>query len=593
VSDRFKLISFVAAGIFAVSGSVGASDVASTFSGNVLGSVVDSLDNPQMGASVLLYDRYQRIIRKTLTTPDGRFGFGSLPPALYSIKVLAPALVPALRDKIAVRAGLSSVLEIRMATLFSSVELQYTTPTTAMSEDWKWVLRASSATRAITRAVPLPSQGKSSSKEDPGKIFSDTQGLVSLSAGDAGSLLSDVSTSDLGTSFALRTTFYDRNQVTVSGAFGQSMRSGMPTMGVRATYSRTNQDGIARMPEVTLMVREVALPLRLNLGGSGGTPGMQSVRAATVSYYDTMDILDRVHLEYGSSAESISYFERVSRVSPFARATVSLGAAGSLAASYSNGGAPNDLYIHQFGDETDLAGTVSALSSLPQFSLRDGRLAMQRTKSYEAGYSKAAGSRTYAASAFYEDVHDGRLNITGDLTGIDAADILPDVSTTTSIYNLGRYNRHGMVASIDQKFGNNLEVTAAAGAMGGFTATGESNQNPAMSLRRADHTIASVGATGTLPKLNTRLIGNYEFVGGDAIVPRHIFTTQRLYAEPGLNLLVRQPIPSLFGLGKLELSADLRNLLAQGYIPSSTGDGHKILLVQAPRAVRGGLNIIF
>src|SRR5262245_54857668 len=155
-----------------------------------------------MGASVLLYDRYQRLIRKTLTTPDGRFGFGSLPPALYSIKVLAPALVPALRDKIAVRAGLSSVLEIRMATLFSSVELQYTTPTTAMSEDWKWVLRASSATRAITRAVPTLTQGKSSSKEDPGRIFSDTQGLVSLSAGDAGSLLSDVSTSDLGTSFA-------------------------------------------------------------------------------------------------------------------------------------------------------------------------------------------------------------------------------------------------------------------------------------------------------------------------------------------------------------------------------------------------------
>jgi hypothetical protein len=590
VSDRLKLISLVAAGVFAASGSASAADIASTFSGNVLGSVVDALDNPQMGASVLLYDRYQRLIRKTLTTPDGRFGFGSLPPALYSIKVLAPALVPALRDKIAVRAGLSSVLEIRMATLFSSVELQYTTPTTAMSEDWKWVLRASSATRAITRAVPTLSQGKSSSKEDPGKIFTDTQGLVSLSAGDAGSLLSDVSTSDLGTSFALRTTFYDRNQLTVSGAFGQSMRSGMPTMGVRATYSRTNQDGIARMPEVTLMVREVALPLRLNLGG---TPGMQSVRAATLSYYDTMDILDRVHLEYGSSAESISYFDRVSRVSPFARATVSLGAAGSLAASYSSGGAPNDLYIHQFGDETDLAGTVNALSSLPKFSLRGGRLAMQRTKSYEAGYSKAAGSRTCAVSAFYEDVQDGRLNFTGDLTGVDAANVLPDVSTTTSIYNLGRYNRHGLVASLDQKFGDNLQITAAAGAMGGFTDTGEPNQDPAMSLRRADHPIASVGATGTLPKLSTRLIGNYEFVGGDAIVPRHIFTTQRLYAEPGLNLLVRQPIPSLFGVGKLELSTDLRNLLAQGYVPSSIGDGRRVLLIQAPRAVRGGLNIIF
>jgi hypothetical protein len=43
----------------------------------------------------------------------------------------------------------------------------------------------------------------------------------------------------------------------------------------------------------------------------------------------------------------------------------------------------------------------------------------------------------------------------------------------------------------------------------------------------------------------------------------------------------------------VELTADLRNLLAQGYLPLGTADGQRILLVETPRAFRGGVNFIF
>ena len=46
-------------------------------------------------------------------------------------------------------------------------------------------------------------------------------------------------------------------------------------------------------------------------------------------------------------------------------------------------------------------------------------------------------------------------------------------------------------------------------------------------------------------------------------------------------------------IGRLEASADLRNLLAQGYLPLAAGDGRRLLLVQSPRALRGGLSFIF
>jgi hypothetical protein len=46
-------------------------------------------------------------------------------------------------------------------------------------------------------------------------------------------------------------------------------------------------------------------------------------------------------------------------------------------------------------------------------------------------------------------------------------------------------------------------------------------------------------------------------------------------------------------MGKLELSGDIRNLLAQGYLPAGSVDSRRMLLSQYPRTVRGGLNIIF
>jgi hypothetical protein len=74
----------------------------------------------------------------------------------------------------------------------------------------------------------------------------------------------------------------------------------------------------------------------------------------------------------------------------------------------------------------------------------------------------------------------------------------------------------------------------------------------------------------------------------------HVFTTQANAVSPGLNFGLQQPLPSLFGLpGHLTITADLRNLLAQGYIPLGGGGAGQLLAVQSPRAIRGGLNLTF
>ena len=50
-----------------------------------------------MGATVLLFNRYERIIQRSLTNERGAFGFESLPPDLYSVRVSLTSFMPAMK----------------------------------------------------------------------------------------------------------------------------------------------------------------------------------------------------------------------------------------------------------------------------------------------------------------------------------------------------------------------------------------------------------------------------------------------------------------------------------------------------------------
>jgi len=108
------------------------------FSGSILGQVKASAGVAQMGATVLLYNRYDQLVRQALTTEDGKFAFASLTPDLYSIRVTLASFVPALRRNIAVAAGSENLLQINLASLLSTVELVSSGGRgTLMSDDWK------------------------------------------------------------------------------------------------------------------------------------------------------------------------------------------------------------------------------------------------------------------------------------------------------------------------------------------------------------------------------------------------------------------------------------------------------------------------
>ncbi len=70
-------------------------------SARLTGSIAGEVRNPtgvgQMGATVVLLNRYDRVLRQALTNEKGTFVFDSLLPDLYSVRVTLASFVPAFK----------------------------------------------------------------------------------------------------------------------------------------------------------------------------------------------------------------------------------------------------------------------------------------------------------------------------------------------------------------------------------------------------------------------------------------------------------------------------------------------------------------
>ena len=236
-----------------------------SLSGSISGRVSDSLGVPQMGATVLLYNRFDHVLQRALTSEKGTFRFDTLPADTYGIRVSLASFLPALKRNVSVQPGMQSLLTVNLATVFSTIELVGVSPgqTSIMSDEWKWVLRSSSATRPVLRFLPeLQTATATAHKAQTTAVFSDTRGVVRFSGGDQGDSSGIGTEPDLGTAFALATSFLGSNRVQVSGNIGYSSSNGSPTTAFRTSFRRDFADGLSS-PEVKLTMRQLALPGRL------------------------------------------------------------------------------------------------------------------------------------------------------------------------------------------------------------------------------------------------------------------------------------------------------------------------------------------
>jgi hypothetical protein len=567
-------------------------------SGQLLGEVQNNVGVAQMGANVFLYNRYDQLVRQGLTDGTGKFVFDGLIPDVYSIRVVLASFLPAVRRNIAIAPGSESRLKINLANVLSTVELVPASASqgTLMTDDWKWVLRSSQATRPVLRLMPAPSSSKAQSTL---ATFTETTGVLRVSGGD-GDSVSQSTGQDLGTAFAVATVVNGSSRVRLSGNLGYMANSGLPAAGFRATYSRERNG--ASTPQISLTAHQVYFP-GLGPAGDSSPSSTQTgpvMRTAALSFIDKIEspVVDGLSMEYGGHIQSVSFEQRVTYLSPFARATYDLGAKGLVRAAFSSGTEPTELMVQstrapvdQVNDQSVLNQDLAALAILPRVSHRNRQMRLQRNETWEAGYQLVRGSRKYSFAAYVEDVVDPAYLVSGPVDMLPSGSLLPDYGSNNYVLNVGGFWRSGYTAAITQSLGDRLDLTAAAGRAGALVAVMPDASHP---VQQAQRTWLSARASGTLSGTGTHIAVGYGWTDFRALMPVHVSLTDTTNQEEGLNVAIRQPLPRLPGIhGRIEATAEIQNALAQGYLPICNGDAGKTVLTNSPRALRGGLSFLF
>jgi hypothetical protein len=586
------------------------------FSGAVSGLVTDSTGRPQPGAAVLLLNQQERMLQKVYTDLSGNFSFGDLVPELYSVQVSMSSFVTASRQKVAVKPGMRSLLEVSLSRMFSSIQVVSTVPTPGglMSDEWKWTLRADSAMRPVLRMFPEDASAHSATASVPASsatvtpgpstsassaraaIFHDSSALVRISASDTALTDAAADEADMGTQFAFATSLFDRSQVQVSGDLGYGSTTGQPAAAIRTTFSHEIAGG---MPSVSFTMRQMNAATRVGQSMMGGPTGdtLPMLRTLSVSMNDKMQLSDALSIQYGSELDTISFLNRMQYFSPWAKVTYAT-PHGHLDVVFTSGNAQPGLSRGADDRSDGLQSELAALSMMPRLSERDDQVKVQRGDNYEIGYSAISGAMEYRISGYHQYVSNSTLTIANPDASLFSGDLLPSMFASSALFDEGTISNSGYTVSATRTLNQNHKLTVAYGTLGVMTPDVDIPIRNAVNLREAmvdvNRGAVTVRSEGVLKKTGTRYVASYQYADLKSAVPMANYSTQPDRVEPGLNIAIRQPIPFLMGMaGHVEATAEMRNLLAQGYLPLAMADGRQILIVNNPRVFRGGLAFIF
>ena len=554
----------------------------SALSGAISGYVRDASGAPQMGAAVEILGSAAQAL-KVFTDDRGFYSVASLLPGTYSVKVSAPSFLPSLRDKISVRAGARLIVNIRMATLFEAIQL-VPLRGPADDDDWKWTLR-SVANRPILRVLE---DGTTVVAQSGESADHDLKGSVSFLAGSPGQGFG--SSSDMNAGFAVERSLLSTGTLRLNGNFGyESDGQGIPSAVLRTTY--TNRFNGVFEPSVAITA------LRLNSPDLNTMPGA-TLQALSATSSDRVVLGDRLEVKVGSELQAIQFMGRVNTFKPFGSADLHITPNTVLEYQYASS-VPSMELEDRLGNDHLESASSDLSETAPRMSITGFSPAVERAHHQEVSISQRIGKNNIQVAFYSDSMIDPVLTGVGGMTPgemtVESGDVLPDVYSGTFSYQGNDYATRGMRVVLQRKLYSDLTATLdyAYGGVLDLSRPDVQLQDAREWIRAEQRHAVAAKLSGTLPKAKTRWIASYRYTGGRTLTPVDLFNTSAGQSDPYLNLFIRQPIPATFLAGHMEVLMDLRNLLAQGYVPVMGRDGHTLYLVQSARSVRGGVAFSF
>jgi Carboxypeptidase regulatory-like domain len=501
------------------------------------------------------------------TDAAGYYVATGLLPGLYTLKVTAPSFLPALREKVGLRPGATLSVNVTLSTLLNVMQLGPIRPLPD-DDDWKWTLR-SVANRPILRVFNDPTLN---GPESQGHEVSGTLSFVGGS--DAGGYGSGA---DMSTGFTLERSIFAQGRLAFSGNVGYG--DGMPAAVLRAGYSRRMPDGSE--PSMALTVRRF----------SASDPNLHNaaLQAVALSAGDDFSVGDVLEFKFGSELQTIQFLGRVTAFRPYG--TVDAHLSPNTVLEYDYATARPDTR----GEKGFDSSPADLSESNPRVSLLDYSPKVEHAHHQEVSLSHRMGRTSLQVAVFNDRVTDPALTGTGDVTAAGGF-LLPDISSGTFSYAGNNVDTNGLRVVLQHKFSADLTATLdyAFGGVLDLSRPDVPLQDAAQWIGTQRRHAVAAKLSGTVSRTHTRWITSYRWINGSALTPVDMFNASAGQSDPFLNVFIRQPIPgNSFLSGHIEAIIDLRNLLAQGYVPVLDQDGQTVYLVQSARSVRGGLSFNF
>ncbi len=534
--------------------------------GSISGYVRSVTGVPQMGALVEVLGSAVRTL-KVFSDENGLYSASGLLPGVYSIKVSAPSFLPALRERVGVRPGGSVMVNVTLNTLFEALQMAPLRGP-ADEDDWKWVLRSVS-NRPILRVLDDGSAVLASSEKD----YHDLKGTLSFVAGSPSEGFG--STSDVSTGFSVEKSLFSSGTVALRGNVGYG---GSPTAVLRASYSHKMDNGSE--PQVAFTMRRLAAP-DSNLHNSV----LQALALTTSDDFTLGNILE---LRFGSELQTIQFMGRVTAFRPFGSANLHLSPKTVLEYRYATSQPDSRM------DKGFESAPADLSESGPHVSLAGFSPGLERAHHHELALSRRVGQNNLQVAVYSDRVANPALTGVGELSA-DSGEVLPDLYSGTFTYQGNNLSTRGLRMVLQRKLTSDLTATLDYG-YGGVLDLGKANvdlQDARQWIRTRNRQSMAAKVSGTIPCSKTRWIASYRWINGPALTPVDMFNASAGQADPYLNIFFRQPIPGAGFLGHMDAVVDLRNLLAQGYVPVLGQDGRTVYLVQSARAIRGGVAFTF
>ncbi len=515
-----------------------------------------------MGAVVQILGAAHRTLT-VFTDETGFYAATGLLPGFYSLKVTAPSFLPAMREKVGLRPGASLNVNVTLSTLLGMMQLG---PTRSLpdDDDWKWTLR-SVANRPILRVFDDPIAPAEKERHP-------MTGTLSFLAGSTGAGYG--TGSDMSTGFTLDRSIFSDGHLALSGDVGYG--DGLPAAVLRTSYSRSLMNG--SQPGMALTVRRFV----------ASDPALHNaaLQALALSANDNFAIGDVLELRFGSELQTIQFLGHVSAFRPYGSADIHFSPDTVLEYAYTT--SRPDLR----GEKGFDSAPADLSESNPRVSLLSFAPKIESAHHHELSVSHRAGNTNVQLAVFSDRVGDPALTGTGQATAAGGF-LLPDPSSGTFSYTGRTLDASGMRIVLQHKFSADLTGTMdyAFGDVLDLSRPDVSLQDAQQWMTTQRRHAVSAKLSGTLQRTHTHWIASYRWINGPSLTTVDMFNASPGQSDPYLNLFVRQPIPSMGG--HMEAIIDVRNLLAQGYIPVLGQDGQTVYMVQAARSVRGGVAFTF